>query len=277
MDPWNVIKMYVWNFVAGLRHSGGSRDDCLLQLLNFLEWWLSQHLPRVNEENNENLSQGIQSPGRDWNRAPPDCKSEALHLEPPCSAKILKHHLWLSNLEAPGHRLEAWPRGNLFVLTIEDGTLPFLWLAPLRVFVTTSCGWHHSVWDPKFHYCVHKSWSPVIIVTQMNTIYILTPTCILILSSHLRLGLPSGLFPSCFPTKIFLQISHLSHARYMPHPSRRPWFSHSNNIWWWVKLMQLLIMQFPRVSCHFIPLRTEFSNTLNICSFLVAREQVPFN
>jgi hypothetical protein len=32
--------------------------------------------------------------------------------------------------------------------------------------------------------------------------------------SHRRLGLPSGLFPSGFPTKNIVRISHLSHA---PH------------------------------------------------------------
>jgi hypothetical protein len=49
------------------------------------------------------------------------------------------------------------------------------------------------------------------------------------------------------------------HARYVPRPSHPPWFDHPNNIWWRVQTMQLLIMQFYTVSCHFIPLRSKCS------------------
>jgi hypothetical protein len=42
--------------------------------------------------------------------------------------------------------------------------------------------------------------------------------------------LPSGLFPSGFPTKTLL-IYLLPNTYYMPCPSHPPWFDHLNNIW----------------------------------------------
>ena len=53
---------------------------------------------------------------------------------------------------------------------------------------------------------------------------------ILILSSHLRLGLPNGLFPLRFPHQNLVHISPLPHTRYMPRPSHSSRFCHPHNI-----------------------------------------------
>jgi hypothetical protein len=78
---------------------------------------------------------------------------------------------------------------------------------------------------------------------------ILTLKSILILASHLHLGLPSGIFPSGFPTKI------LSAVLFSPfHP---PPLDNSNYTWRTVQVMKLLIMQFSPTSYHFNPLRSK--------------------
>jgi hypothetical protein len=60
------------------------------------------------------------------------------------------------------------------------------------------------LWNPKVHYRVHKSLPLIPILSQINPVHTipsyLRPTSILF--THLCLGLPSGLFPSGFPTII---------------------------------------------------------------------------
>ena len=53
---------------------------------------------------------------------------------------------------------------------------------------------------------------------------------ILILSNHLCLGLPSGLFPSGFPTKNLYTPRLLTHTRHIPSPSHSSPFYHPHNI-----------------------------------------------
>jgi hypothetical protein len=55
------------------------------------------------------------------------------------------------------------------------------------------------LWNPKVHYHIHKCPPPVLILRQLDPV---PWRSIFILSSHLRLGLPSCLFSSGFPTKI---------------------------------------------------------------------------
>ena len=77
------------------------------------------------------------------------------------------------------------------------------------------------LWNPKVHYRTHKCPPPVPILNQLHPV----PTSwrsILILFSHLCLGLPNGLFPSGFPP--FLHTCH------MPRPSHSSRFYHPYNI-----------------------------------------------
>jgi hypothetical protein len=67
--------------------------------------------------------------------------------------------------------------------------------------------------------------------------------CILTPSSHLRLGLPSGLLPSGFPTKTLVHLYLLFHACHMPRPPHSPWLDLPNDIWGWVQIMKFLIVQ----------------------------------
>jgi len=61
----------------------------------------------------------------------------------------------------------------------------------------------HILWNPKVHYRIHKCPPPVPIDRSIQPITVHSASWrpILILSSHLRLGLPNDLFPSDFPTK----------------------------------------------------------------------------
>jgi len=61
-----------------------------------------------------------------------------------------------------------------------------------------------TLWNPKVHYRIQKCPPPVPILSQIDPVHPPHPTpwrSILILSSHLRLGLPSCLFTWGFPTK----------------------------------------------------------------------------
>jgi len=107
------------------------------------------------------------------------------------------------------------------------------------------------LWNPKkFHYRVYKSPPPVLILSQFIPVHAPHSTSwisILILSSHLYLGLPSGLFPSGFPTKPCIHLSS-HHKRYMTR------LSHSCHLYIEVKTKsssQGVSCPFLKTSCKF--------------------------
>ena len=78
----------------------------------------------------------------------------------------------------------------------------------------------HILWNTKVHYRIHKRPPTVPIRSQLEPVHTPTPTSwrsILIVSSHLSLELPSGLFPSDFPTKnLYIYLSSPPHMLQAP-------------------------------------------------------------
>ena len=102
-------------------------------------------------------------------------------------------------------------------------------------FQTDSCSATQEIpwisWELQVHYSVHNCSPFVWILNQMTSVHALplcSLGCILMLSSHLHLGLLSSLFPSGLPTKFLYPFPH--HACHLPHPSYSLWFHNPNNI-----------------------------------------------
>ena len=97
------------------------------------------------------------------------------------------------------------------------------------------------LWNPKVHSRIHKSPPPVPNLSHINPVHTTTPHFLkihLILSSHLRLGLPSGLFPQ----QNSEYASPIPPTRYMSRPSHPTGYCHPNSIWWAVQIIKPLIM-----------------------------------
>jgi hypothetical protein len=98
---------------------------------------------------------------------------------------------------------------------------------------------------------------------------------ILILSTHVLLDLPSGLFHLTFPPVSYMHSSY-PYSCYMLCSSHPHWLDHSNYIWRRVQVM-CSFLQPPATSSLFgsnILLSSLFSNTLSICSSLIFTDQV---
>ena len=137
------------------------------------------------------------------------------------------------------------------------------------------------LWNPMVHYGIHKCPSPVPILSHVYSVHTPSTTSwrlILILSSHLRLALPNGLFLR-FPHQNPVYASPLPHTRYMSRPSHSSRFYHTKNNGWAVHIIKLLIVYFSPLPCYLVPfttniLNTLFSNNLSLRSFLNVNDQV---
>jgi hypothetical protein len=141
----------------------------------------------------------------------------------------------------------------------------------------------HVLWNPKVHYRIHNSPPPVPILSHINPVHaphLTSWRSILILSSHLRLGLPSGLLPSGLPTKTLYAP--------LPSPIRATCPAHlilldlitriifgDQNRSLSSSLCSLLHSPVtPSLLDPNIPLSTLFSNTLSLCFSLSVTDQV---
>jgi hypothetical protein len=128
-----------------------------------------------------------------------------------------------------------------------------------------------NLWSPKVHYRVHKSHAVVSILSQTMPPHHISLRSILILSTHLRLGLPSGSFLLIFPP---ISYTHSPSPSFLPIPSSLTWY-HSNYIWR-IQAMKLLIMKFPPISPHLISLRSKYSPQHLLSMFLPSYQRPSF-
>ena len=95
----------------------------------------------------------------------------------------------------------------------ESPCFPFSWTCPIvTTYMQQNLSWEANTpsvnkfpaFYPEFHYCIHRHPPPVLFLTQISPVQAPHPTFwryILILSSHVRLSLQCGLFPSGLSTK----------------------------------------------------------------------------
>jgi len=162
--------------------------------------------------------------------------------------------------------LTPWSRVLLQKLTGSQLVKKFLALYGTRKIITASTIARH----------LSPSWARSI---QSMPPHPTSWTSILILSSHLRLGLQSGPFPHVFPAKPRIRLFSSPYALHAP-PIPFIRFYHPNNIGYGVQIIKLLIMWFSPIPYYLVLLgpniliSTLFSSTLSLRSSHNVSDQV---
>jgi hypothetical protein len=123
------------------------------------------------------------------------------------------------------------------------------------------CTYSRDSYNFMVHYRVHKSPPLDPNLSQIDPVHT-TPSYLsninLILSAYLSHVVPSGLFPSVFPTNILYAFSFARIRATYPSNLIFPDSTILNYTWRKVQVLKLLITQFSPTSCHF-SLRCKYS------------------
>jgi len=124
----------------------------------------------------------------------------------------------------------------------------------------------HVLWNPKFHYRIHKFPPPLPILSQLDPVRILTSQ---FLKIHLNIILPSthelpqwSVSPR-FPHQNPVCTCPLPHTLYMPQPPHSSRFYHLQNIEWGVQNIKLIDVC---GSVHRSMNHTERTNNIQPCT-----------
>ena len=109
---------------------------------------------------------------------------------------------------------------------------------------------------------VPTSPAPVPILRQINPVYVSSAYCFTINFNIILPSTPGSskwYLPLMFPHQNPICTFPLPHTCYVPRPSHSSWFDHTNNIWWSVQIMNLLIVRFPPLPCQLHPSMSQIS------------------